>query len=179
MAQNESRLPVKATHSSKAPAHSPGRRSMSGLRREFDRLFDDLSRSFWPEPMRQMASVFDRLDHDGEVWMQDPAVDIVETKDRYEITAEIPGMDEKNIEVSFTGDALTIKGSKEEESRDDTAGHFVHERRYGAFERSFALPNNVNADKIDAQYAKGVLKITMPKTAESATTGKRIEVRVH
>jgi HSP20 family protein len=106
-----------------------------------------------------------------------PAVDVVESEKAYEITAELPGMDEKNIEVKVTDGSLTIKGEKQEEKEEKERGYYLQERHYGSFERSFELPESVDPDKIEASSKNGVLTVTLPKKAEAQKAAKKIEVK--
>jgi HSP20 family protein len=101
-------------------------------------------------------------------------VDLVEKADRYEITAELPGMDEKNIEVKLSNEMLVIKGEKREEKEEKEANYYMSERRYGSFQRAFRLPQGVNADKIEASFKNGVLTVALPKTEEA-----KKETKIH
>jgi HSP20 family protein len=100
-----------------------------------------------------------------------PAFDISETENEIHVKAELPGMDPKEIEITLTGDLLTIKGEKKEEKGED---FHRRERRYGSFSRSFRLPVEVKADSINAGYKDGVLTVTLPKAEEEKV--RRIEV---
>ena len=105
-----------------------------------------------------------------------PLVDVSETKDKLLIKVDLPGLEAKDVNVSVSGDILTIRGKKEkgEEEKDE---HYYHCERYcGSFQRSFRLPVNVQADKVEATFDKGVLKITLPKT--EGAKKKEIEVKV-
>ena len=93
-----------------------------------------------------------------------PAVDVVEKENAFELTAELPGLDAKNIELSLQDDVLTIKGEKNEEK---TRDRFVSERRYGSFRRSLQLPVSVDPAKIEASYKSGVLSVKLPKSEEA------------
>jgi HSP20 family protein len=106
-----------------------------------------------------------------------PAVDVAESEKGYEITAELPGMDEKNIEVKLVNGTLTIKGEKQEEKEEKKKDYYLNERRFGSFERSFAVPESVDEAKIEAAFKKGVLTVTLPKKAEAQTPAKKIEVK--
>ena len=106
-----------------------------------------------------------------------PAVDIVEGEKAYEVTAELPGMDDKDIEVTLTDDVLTIKGEKREEKEEKRKNYRFSERHYGAFERSFEAPEGVDADKIEANFKKGVLTVTLPKKPEAQKATKKIDVK--
>ena len=106
-----------------------------------------------------------------------PAVDVAESEKSYEIKAELPGMDEKDIEVKVTDGSLTIKGEKQEEREEKERDYYLQERRYGSFERSFELPESVDPDRIEASFKKGVLTVTLPKKAEAQKPAKKIEVK--
>ena len=105
-----------------------------------------------------------------------PAVDVVEKDDAFEITAEVPGLDEKNIEVKLANGILTIRGEKTEEKEEKDKSYHVSERHYGSFQRSFQLPEYVDADKVSAAFAKGVLKVTLPKTPNAKRNDRKIEI---
>ena len=90
--------------------------------------------------------------------------------------AELPGMDEKNIEVKVVNGNLTIKGEKQEE-KEEKKDYYLHERHFGSFERSFEVPDGVDADKIEASFKKGVLTVTLPKKPEAQKPEKKIEVK--
>jgi len=106
-----------------------------------------------------------------------PAVDVVEKEKSYEITAELPGMDEKNIEVRFADGGLTIKGEKQEEKEQKERGYYLRERHFGSFERCFVLPEGIDTDKIEASIESGVLTVTLPKTPEAIKPERKIEVK--
>jgi HSP20 family protein len=106
-----------------------------------------------------------------------PAIDVTEDEKTYKITAEVPGLDQKNLDVSVSGDMLTLKGEKHHEKEEKDKNHYLSERAYGSFQRSFAFPESVNRDKITADLSKGVLTITLPKTAEAQKPQKKIEVK--
>ncbi len=99
-------------------------------------------------------------------------VDIGETDRDVEITAELPGMDENDIEVLLHDDVLTIKGEKKSTKEDKTRDYHISERRYGGFQRSFRMPEGADAGKLKASFIKGVLTIKCPKTRTAAKTRK-------
>lgn len=138
------------------------------LRREIDRVFSDFLNDWsWMGRM----SLFDRQ---FSTFM--PTVDVTETDKEFCVTAELPGMEEKDIEVSYSDGGLTIKGEKREE-REESRGDYYHsERQFGAFERTIPLPEDVNPDKAKASFKKGVLKITLPKTEEARSHKKTIPI---
>jgi HSP20 family protein len=114
--------------------------------------------------------------YEGSFSWSPPAIDIVEDEKAYKITAEVPGLEEKDIDVAVSNHTLTIKGEKSYEKEEKNKDHHVSERAYGSFQRSFTLPEGVDADKIAAELAKGVLTVTLPKTAEAQKPAKKIEV---
>jgi HSP20 family protein len=105
-----------------------------------------------------------------------PSMDVKETDKTFEIEAELPGVEEKDIQVTFEDGVLTVKGEKKAEMEESDAGYYMSERSYGSFLRSLELPPGIDAEKIAAKFDKGVLKVTLPKLAESRATAKKIEV---
>jgi HSP20 family protein len=95
----------------------------------------------------------------------------------YEITAELPGLDEKNIEVKLANGVLSIKGEKREEKEEKRKDYYRRERSFGSFERSFQVPEGIDTDKIAASFKNGILSVTLPKSAEAQKQAKRIEVK--
>jgi HSP20 family protein len=152
-----------------APSLVPEWRPFETLRREIDRLFDDFGQGFWRAPLEPLSRKL--------TWGTAPAVDIVEGDKAYEVTAELPGMDEKNVEVKLANGGLTIKGEKKEEKEEKKKDYYLSERRYGAFERYFRLPDDVDVDKIEANVRNGVLKVTLPKKPEAQKPVKTIAVK--
>ncbi len=176
MAEAITKLPVK-TEERKSPATTAPWRPFESLHREIDRLFEDFNGSPWRSrlgrPLFDMQPFWSR----ESTWAAMPAVDVAETDKAYEITAELPGMDEKNIEVKLSDGVLTIKGEKQEEKEEKKKDYYLSERRYGSFARYFDLPEGVEANKIEAAFKNGVLKVTLPKTAEAQKPAKKIEVK--
>ena len=87
----------------------------------------------------------------------------------------MPGIDEKNVEIKVANQTLTIKGEKKEEKEEKD--YYLSERRYGSFQRSFQIPDSVDAGKIEASFAKGLLTVKLPKTTEAQKVGKKIEIK--
>jgi HSP20 family protein len=150
-------------------------RPFADLRRQIDRLFDDFQWS-WPTTGR---TVFDMEPFwRGELsWGKAPAVDVAERDNGYELTAELPGMDASNVEVKYADGVLTIKGEKKEEKEEKKKDYYMSERRFGSLQRSFRLPDGVDADKIAANFKNGVLTVTLPKTVEAQKSEKKITVK--
>ena len=128
----------------------------SGL---FDRFFDD-----WSLPA---------LFTEENAWI--PAFDITENEKEYVVTAELPGIDVKDVDITFTEGVLSVKGEKKHEKEDKGEDYHRIERHYGSFHRSFRIPGNVEADRVDAKYKDGILKLILPKAEGSET--KKIEVK--
>lgn len=146
------------------------------LRSEVDRLFNIFDGGAWRSPFGRSLfdyAPFERLSTSGNA----PAVDIVDKDKEYEITAELPGIDAKNVEVSLSNGGIVIKGHKKEEKEETKKDFFLSERRYGSFERYFALPDGVDASKIAASYKDGVLTITLPKSAEVKAAERTIAIK--
>jgi HSP20 family protein len=106
-----------------------------------------------------------------------PRVDVTETDNDIRVSVELPGMDEKDVEVTLSRDALTIKGEKKEETETKREGYVHTERHYGSFRRTVPLPREVVADKAEATFRKGVLTVTLPKTEAVKTATRKVEVK--
>ena len=142
---------------------------LSQLHREVDRVFSDFMTDW---PLTGPISLMDR-----RFGTFVPDVDITETDKEFRVTAELPGMDEKDLNVSFVEGLLTIKGEKREEHEEQRGDSYRSERRFGAFERTIPLPSGVNPDKAKASFKKGVLSITLPKTEEARSNKKIIAIQ--
>jgi HSP20 family protein len=147
------------------------------LRSEIDRLFEDFGMGLWRSPFRR--GLFDIEPYwRGEInWGKVPAVDVVENANGYEITAELPGVDEKNVEVKYADGTLTVKGERKDEKEEKKENYYLSERSYGSFQRSFRVPAGVDPDKVEASFKNDVLTVTLPKTVEAQKKEKRIEIK--
>ena len=154
-----------------------GWRPFEVLHREIDRLFDDFGGGFWRSPFRRSVFDLEPFWRRELSWETAPAMDIAETEKAYEITAELPGMSESDVEVVASNGGLTIKGEKKEEKEEKKKDYYLSERRYGSFERRMQIPEGVDADKIEATFKKGVLTVTLPKKPEAQNPAKKISVR--
>lgn len=176
MAQGSKRLPVmrKEQRGARAP-EVQGWPTLQNLQREVDRLFEDFDVGGWrPDFGRAALEPF----WPGESsWSLAPAMDAVEEDKAYKITAELPGLDEKDVEIVLAGDTLAIKGEKKEEKEEKKKDYYLSERHYGAFERRFQVPPGVETGKIDASFRNGVLTITLPKTPEAVPPQKKIAIK--
>ncbi len=171
MAEQASKVPVKTEKA--APSTLRSWHPFESLHREIDRLFDDFGTGMWPSSFRR--SFFDMEPFRGNGGL--PAVDVTETDKAYEITAELPGLDEKNIDVKLANGMLTIKGEKQDEREEKKPNYYRRERSFGSFERSFQVPDGVDLDKVDASFKKGLLTVTLPKSAEAQKAEKKITVK--
>jgi HSP20 family protein len=138
------------------------------LHREMNRLFDDVFNRF----DAGMPSMFERMPGWSRgAW---PSLEVNASNEEVRVSAELPGMDEKDIELLVDQDVLTIRGEKRSESEDQ--GRHFSERYYGRFERSIALPFEVEEDGAEASFKNGVLTVTLPKSAKAEEKGKRIAI---
>ncbi len=139
---------------------------VSSLQQELNRVFDE----FWTRFDRP----FDEASGFAAPGMA--ASDVVETDDSVEVSVELPGLDDKDLEVTLSGDTLTIKGEKKVERQDEKKGFYLSERSYGSVFRAIPLPPGVDMDKAEAKFKNGVLTVTLPKSAEAASRSKKVEV---
>jgi HSP20 family protein len=147
------------------------------LRREIDRIFDDFDGGFFRFPFRRSLYDMKPFERVSQAAWNAPAADIVDKEKSYEISAELPGLDEKQIEVKLANGGLTITGEKKEEKEEKEKDYYLKERRYGSFQRYLELPEGVDADKIEASFKNGVLTVSMPKKPEAIRPEKKIEVK--
>ena len=139
---------------------------VAGLRNNIDQLFENFFEEDWP------------LMHDAEMnkMMLAPKFDVTENSKSVEITAELAGVNEKDLDVSVDGNVLTVKGEKKEEVKEDKKNYHLSERRYGSFMRSFPLPDGLELDKVEASFKNGILKVVLPKNAKARSSSKKIHV---
>jgi HSP20 family protein len=143
---------------------------MRAMQAEINRIFDDM----W----REMGTPLSLRAGWGEgagatTW---PALDVSETDTTVEIAAELPGLAEKDVELSIVGDLLTIKGEKRDEKTEKKQGYAYSERSFGSFQRSVALPDGLNSDKASAAFKNGVLTVSIPKSVEAKQKIKTIPI---
>ena len=133
---------------------------MAGPRGDFfDRFFEDFG----------LPNVF------SEETGFSPAFDVSETSEEFTVKAELPGIAEKDIDISISDGILTIKGEKKQENEEKNACYHTVERRYGSFSRTMRLPTDVDAEKVDATFKDGVLKLALPKS--EASKPRKIEIK--
>jgi len=158
--RQENRLPVPV---SAARDRDNDSHPLLSLHREVNRLFDDVFRGFGVPAL----AGFDR----GAGW---PHVELGETDRELRVTAELPGLDEKDVEISVEEGALTLRGEKRSEVEDKDRGY--SERSYGRFERRIGLPKGIDRDKASASFRNGVLTVTLPKTEAANEDVRRIPI---
>ena len=144
------------------------RHQMESLHKEMDRLFDNMS----SRPVRE--SLFPQA-FGREMVM--PDIDEIEDDKAFHVTIELPGMDEKDVDITLSGRLLTIRGEKKQEEKEEDKDYYRRERTYGAFRRSIELPGEVDESKIEASFKKGVLRVELPKTKEAQEKIKHIAVK--
>lgn len=136
------------------------------LQREMNRLFEGFFNDYFP------------LRRSGELPGGGfPQVDIRESNNRITVTAELPGMEEKDIDIRVSDDVLILSGEKRQESEANEAGFYRMERSYGSFRREIQLPCEVQSERVEAKFKKGVLTIELPKTPHAARKVKQIPIR--
>ncbi len=177
MAEQSTRMPVRVSRPHRRAGVRERLQPVEQLRTEVDRLLSDFLRGYWHIPFRHSAVDVEPILRGGIGLSATPAVDIVDKGDAYKLTAELPGVDEKQVELKFSDSTLTIEGKKDENPEDGKQDHFVSERHYGDFHRTFRVPDGVDAEKIEAHFRNGVLAVTLPKTIESRRMQKKITVK--
>jgi HSP20 family protein len=171
------KTPVKGGEQAAPPARVEDlTEPFAALRRDIDQVFEDFTRSmpslFDFDPFRPFGPVFDFRGIEFA-----PKVEVTEDKKAYEITAELPGVDEADVNLTLQDDVLTFSGEKKSQREEKKKGYQVSERSYGSFRRSFRLPNDVDADQISAKFDKGVVTITLPRTARTKSKDRSIPVK--
>lgn len=154
--RGEKKIPVK---------YEDSQPPMLALQTEINHLFDDFFRGFG---LRHFDDAFGAFE---------PQLDVSETDHALNVTAELPGMDENDIDVSLTGQTLTIRGEKKTEKEDKGKKYYHLERAYGTFRRQISLPCEVEANKVEATFKKGILAITLPKSVEAQKQRKLIPIK--
>ena len=168
-------VPVEVKKVAPAQTNVPG--VWHSFRSEMDRLFDRFSGGIGFPSLRRMLDLEPAWRPANSFSLAAPAIDMSEDETVYKISAELPGIDAKDIDVSVSGDMLVLKGEKRQEKEETDRDYHFSERSYGSFQRSFELPSSVDRNKIAADFSKGVLTITLPKTAEAQKLVKKIEVK--
>ncbi len=147
--------------------------NFASMRQDMNRLFEEISSDFGLFPHRLKLPSFKSLPAFKSAFPAAPKVDVNETDKAITVTAELPGIEEKDVDVSVGDGYISISGEKKSEREEKSKGGYLQERSYGSFHRSFRLPDTVQADKITADLTKGVLTVTLPKKAAAATRKTR------
>ena len=148
----------------KSDVAAGGTDPFTAMRREMDRVFENFGRDLgWSSAELPSAAMA-------------PALDVSETDKEIKIEADLPGVEEKDVEVVVTDNVLTIKGEKKAEKEEKKKDYHMVERSYGSFARSIALPFQADPDKVKATFAKGVLNVTVPKPPEVKAKEKKIAI---
>jgi HSP20 family protein len=153
---------------SEVPVRREADHPFVSLHREMNRLFDSFFRDFGIGPF----GMSERMPEDFS-----PPVNVTEDEKEIRVSAELPGIDEKDVDVTLTGDSITIKGEKKDEREETRGGCHRVERSYGSFERIIPLPAGVEEADAKAEFAKGVLTVTIPRSTDQAKVGRKIEVK--
>ncbi len=179
MAEKPAKVPVKKEEGAAAPVERWD--SLTSLREEVDRLFDDFG---WHWPVgpfapRRRGLLAPLRGFPAGRGVSAPAVDIADLAKEIQVRVELPGMAEKDIDVEISDNMLTIRGEKREEREEGEkeGRYYISERRYGSFERSLRLPESANRDKVEARFSNGVLTIAFPKTKEALQKTKKIKIK--
>jgi HSP20 family protein len=162
---------------SKSPALNDPWRPLETLRHQVDRLFEDFARPSLHFPFGRSSFDVEPFWKRSMIGHGIPAVDIAEKDTAFEISVELPGMEEKDIQIKLANGNLVISGEKKDEKEETRKDYHLSERHYGSFERIFSLPKGVDADRIEARFSKGVLAISLPKHPEAANPEKVIPVQ--
>jgi len=177
MAEPETEAPPKTEEKeTRAPATREWE-PFQTLRREIDRVFENFHEGPWRSTFGRARIDFEPFRLLTGSWGSAPPVNIVEKDQVYELTAELPGMDESNVELKVDNGVLTLKGEKKAEKEEKTEDYVLSERRFGSVQRSIPLPDDVDLNKIEATFKKGVLIVTMPKTPEAEKSEKKIAIK--
>lgn len=150
-------------------------RPFRDLREEVESLFDDF---YWGQGLGPF-----RRRHRGGWGLSAPSAapkpDVIDKEDEVKLVAELPGMEEKDIDVQLTDSTLTVSGEKREETEegDKEGDYYVCERRCGSFSRTIRLPDGIDRDRIDATFRNGVFTVHLPKTPEARQPRRKIEIR--
>ncbi len=169
MAKKAEQVPVKV-------ADELGKHPWLDLRREIDDVFDRFGKG-WAAPRWAAWDMFKDVDVPFSRAGKLPHIDVSETKTAFEVSAELPGVEEKDVDVSLTDDMLVIKGEKRDEREKREKDYHVTERSFGEFRRSFRVPDNVDPNKVTASFSKGVLKVLLPKSKKAAAKERTIPIK--
>jgi HSP20 family protein len=149
-----------------APFGRGGDHPFEAFQREMSRMFDDFFRGV-PTRFTGAEAPFGTM----------PRVDVSETDNEYEVKAELPGLEDKDINLQLANNVLSIRGEKKAEREEKDKNYFLSERSFGSFQRSIPFPTEVEEDQVQASFKRGVLTVRLPKTERAKSQAKRIEVK--
>lgn len=180
MAKKTSKGDNGAKKSVAPPAPFMGYPGLDTMRDEMSRMMQSVFAGDWMTNMPRFPGFADWPRPSAEMpfaaLMNAPRADMSETEEGYELSIELPGLDEEDIDLTLTDQALTLKGEKKVEKDSKEKDYHFSERSYGSIRRQFPLPSDVDRDALKASFAKGVLKVTLPKTDAAKASPRRIEV---
>jgi len=159
--------------SKRMPVRREEEHPVYSLQHEMNRLFDD----FFRAPAFERFAEFPALHNEQFLGDVTPRIDMSETDKELIVKVDLPGMTEKDVDISITQDALTISGEKKQEKEHTEKGWYRMERQYGSFSRSIPLPYEIETDKAEALYKNGVLTVKLPKSAVQQRATKSIPVK--
>lgn len=137
---------------------------LTSLQRDISRIFEDFLHPLSGEPMKSMEPVYDFV----------PTLDVKTSEKEYTFKLDIPGVDKNDVKIEVVDNSLVISGERKEEKKEDEKNRYFYESRYGMFQRSIPLPSDVDADKIEADFENGVLRIDIPRV--QATQARKISI---
>lgn len=137
----------------------------AGLQREMNRLFEGFLQGWGPDPFPDRFGAFS------------PRIDVTEDDKTLKVIAELPGIAPRDIDISLSRDSLTIRGEKKDERENRKENYFYSERSFGSFARTIRIPREIEVNKVQADFKKGILTITMPKAGDSVQDAKKITVK--
>lgn len=175
MAKNQDKTPARTESAGQSPATQRAWSPFWDLREEVENLFDDFASGTALAPFRGWRRPGGALSAGAAL----PRLDVIDKENEVKLVAELPGLEDKDIDVQVTDSMLTLSGEKKEETEkgDKEGDYYVCERRFGSFRRSIRLPEGIDQDKIDAHFKNGVLTIHLPKKPEAQTPSRKIKVK--
>jgi HSP20 family molecular chaperone IbpA len=154
--------------------HRRGGATPARWRDEFDRAFGRMWNDFALEPWNAFAGFGDLAGRDSGWDWNWPPMDMAEDEKSITLRVDVPGLGPEDVDVEVSGNRLTVRGSRQEEHKDDRRGVYRHERRSGSFVRTVTLPSYADGGNVEARYDKGVLTITMPKDPQKGPRRVRV-----
>lgn len=178
-------MPETARKETTTEMQTPAKRDLQhpllGLRHEVDSLFDNFFSSFSMGPFGRSGFELDPFRRIGRTLTAThemiPSMDVRDTDKEIRITAELPGMDKKDLEITLSDGVLVIKGEKKEEMKEEKENSLLTERHYGSIYRSMHIPEGIDEANVDATFMNGVLSITLPKADMPKKEAMKVEIK--